>query len=589
MTNLAYVFNNKGNLEYRQDNIAGYKETAVYDDKNRLTNWNVSRNGATLQNNSLVFDPATGNIQAKSDLGNLTMNYGANGKPHALTSVSGVPDLMSSNQTIEYTDFKKVKKITDSGNILNISYGVDEQRIKTVLTKNNTSLTRYYLGDYEEEITGNSGDIRKIHYIYGGNGLAAVYVQHSSQVSDTLYYAHTDYQGSLTALSLPDGTVAQRYAYDPWGNRRNPENWTQRDTRTAFILNRGYTMHEHLDEFGLINMNGRVYDPLTAQFFSPDPYLQAPGDWLNYNRYGYCLNNPFKYDDPSGEWVHIVIGAVVGGVINVAVHWNTINSFGDGLVAFGIGAAGGALAAATGGAALASYGTAAGAGGFIGGAAAAGVAYTSGTLATSIGNAAYFGDPMPTPEQFATGLGFAMVTGGLINGTLAITRPDPGNFWSGNSVAQGRGVFSFNNTPIKQTPAPSIPKIQGPEIPMPELQAPQSPGLKPMPNNASLTEVPLDPENLGTLTLPKEGQIRVHGNSLQSQRPTWGYKLYDNDGTFLKNGITSKPIPEMRYTRTFMETHKMVPIQQFPNRMGAWQWEYQQNLIQRGPWNLNMH
>jgi RHS repeat-associated protein len=116
--------------------------------------------------------------------------------------------------------------------------------------------------------------------------LVAVRVQNAG--TDTLYYAHTDYRGSLTALSLPNGTVVERYAYDPWGKRRNPNDWTQNDTRTAFILNRGYTIHEHLPEFNLINMNGRVYDPLTATFFSPDPYLQAPGNWLNYNRVGVC-------------------------------------------------------------------------------------------------------------------------------------------------------------------------------------------------------------------------------------------------------------------------------------------------------------
>ena len=38
----------------------------------------------------------------------------------------------------------------------------------------------------------------------------------------------------------------------------------------------------------------------------------------------------------------------------------------------------------------------------------------------------------------------------------------------------------------------------------------------------------------------------VHGNSLRSMRPTWGYKLYSGDGTFLKNGITSKVVPESR-------------------------------------------
>jgi len=59
-------------------------------------------------------------------------------------------------------------------------------------------------------------------------------------------------------------------------------------------------MHEHLDAFGIINMNGRVYNPLTAQFLSPDPFVQSPDNWANYNRYGYCLNNPLIYSDPSG-------------------------------------------------------------------------------------------------------------------------------------------------------------------------------------------------------------------------------------------------------------------------------------------------
>jgi RHS repeat-associated protein len=69
-------------------------------------------------------------------------------------------------------------------------------------------------------------------------------------------------------------------------------------------------MHEHLDAFGIINMNGRVYDPLTAMFFSPDPFVQAPGNWLNYNRYGYCLNNPFKYVDPNGEVFWLIAAGI---------------------------------------------------------------------------------------------------------------------------------------------------------------------------------------------------------------------------------------------------------------------------------------
>ena len=83
--------------------------------------------------------------------------------------------------------------------------------------------------------------------------------------------------------------------------------------------------------------------------------------------------------------------------------------------------------------------------------------------------------------------------------------------------------------------------------------------------------------------------VKVHGNSLKSQRPTWGYKLYSTDGTFLKNGITSQEIPQKRYTNSYMVDKRMEPIELFPNRLAAWDWEYQQNLIQRGPLNKNMH
>jgi RHS repeat-associated protein len=132
-----------------------------------------------------------------------------------------------------------------------------------------------------------------IHYLSG-----AIFIQNNGR--DSLLYAYTDNQGSLVTLTDQNSTVIERYAYDPWGARRNPDDWTQKDNRSKFITNRGYTMHEHLDAFGIINMNGRVYDPVTAMFFSPDPFVQAPGDWVNYNRYSYCMNNPLINTDPSG-------------------------------------------------------------------------------------------------------------------------------------------------------------------------------------------------------------------------------------------------------------------------------------------------
>ena len=310
---MAYTFNNKGNLISRSDLLTGHKEDFVYDNMNRLTAWDVSKNNVSQVNNSINYNPTTGTITTKSDVG-FTFNYGEeNGKPHALTSISGKPGRIPNvAQTVTYTDFKKVKSISLGNKSLVLDYGVDEQRRKGVFKEGNVTFTRYYSGNYEEEIS-LSGKVKKIHYISGGDGLAGIYINDDGNRS--FYSAYCDYQGSLLALTDINGVVKEKYAYDPWGNRRNPASWKDADTRTKFIVDRGYTLHEHLDALGLINMNGRVYDPLLGMFLSPDPYVQAPGNWLNYNRYGYCYGNPLLYTDPSGEiawFIPLIIGAVVG-------------------------------------------------------------------------------------------------------------------------------------------------------------------------------------------------------------------------------------------------------------------------------------
>ncbi|MEI6091675.1 MAG: RHS repeat-associated core domain-containing protein [bacterium] len=60
-----------------------------------------------------------------------------------------------------------------------------------------------------------------------------------------------------------------------------------------------------LQSHNIINMNGRIYDPITAQFMQADNFIQTPEDYIGYNRYAYCRYNPFKYVDPSGEWLEI--------------------------------------------------------------------------------------------------------------------------------------------------------------------------------------------------------------------------------------------------------------------------------------------
>ena len=170
-----------------------------------------------------------------------------------------------------------------------------------------------------------------MHYIYAGDGLAAIYVKNGT--SDTMYYVHKDYLGSMDALTNDKNTVVQYMSFDECsvkhgfcearaktdveripmrsrhreGRRRNPTNWTFTSVPSNYVTDRGYTGHEHMDKFGLINMNGRVYNPVLGRFHNPDPVVTGAGGTQSWNRYSYVLNNPLKYTDPSGyvpkqEW-----------------------------------------------------------------------------------------------------------------------------------------------------------------------------------------------------------------------------------------------------------------------------------------------
>lgn len=184
-------------------------------------------------------------------------------------------------------------------------------------------------------------------------------------------------------------------------------------------------------------MNGRVYDPLTSMFLSPDPYVQAPDNWLNYNRYGYCFGNPFKYTDPNGKvfflLVPMIYGAIIGAFSNAAIMGFT-GQLGGGpgsfFKAMGVGALAGAAGAAAGG----YVGSIMKVGGFLGGAASGAAGGAAGGFVGGAGNVwangGSFGDGLSA--GFKGGL-IGGVTGGLIGGMVSGVNAvaHDGNFWDG--------------------------------------------------------------------------------------------------------------------------------------------------------------
>ena len=143
----------------------------------------------------------------------------------------------------------------------------------------------------------------------------------------------------------------EQFRYDPWGLALLEEDavldslialspW-QCAGKSIYVGGHGYTGHEHLPGFGLLNCNARLYDPALGRFLMPDPLIQDPESTQNFNRYTYCLNNPLKYTDESGEYALVddLIAGLIGGVVNWA--GNGCYFTWEGLSYFGVGFAGG--------------------------------------------------------------------------------------------------------------------------------------------------------------------------------------------------------------------------------------------------------
>ncbi len=177
-------------------------------------------------------------------------------------------------------------------------YNSSLERRKTILFQDGELIkTKYFLGSYEKEITTEGQ--KKLHYIPTPEGIVSVY-QIDENEEGSMFYLHKDHLGSITQITDEAGDLVQSVNYNAWGVRKIITDNTGTD---EFFLDRGYTGHEHLQQFKIINMNGRLYDPILARFLSPDNNVQMPDNTQNLNRYSYALNNPLKYTDPSGDFI----------------------------------------------------------------------------------------------------------------------------------------------------------------------------------------------------------------------------------------------------------------------------------------------
>jgi RHS repeat-associated protein len=225
--------------------------------------------------------------------------------PNANVEHRSGPSIPGGTQDIVYTPFDLPKQITTAQGtseekITLFEYTADEER----LIRRDPDVTRHFVTDLYQRVvnTGTATTTEERFLLYAGSRQLGEIVRKNG--SDETLYFHPDHLGSVELISNDEGETLEQ-TFDTFGA-----------LTSSAVTRSGYTGHQHEADLGLIDMRGRMYDPLGGRFLSSDPVMQAPFWSQGLNPYSYVFNDPINATDPSGfVSFNDVMAKVVGGLV----------------------------------------------------------------------------------------------------------------------------------------------------------------------------------------------------------------------------------------------------------------------------------
>jgi len=107
-----------------------------------------------------------------------------------------------------------------------------------------------------------------------------------------LRFVHQDHLSGTAVITDTNGEEVGSIKYYPFGETRTSSGTLETDKKFT---------GQRLDDTGLYYYGARYYDPAIGRFISADTLVPGPANPQAFNRYSYCLNNPLRYNDPSGH------------------------------------------------------------------------------------------------------------------------------------------------------------------------------------------------------------------------------------------------------------------------------------------------
>ena len=341
---LEYSYDALGNITKISGRTLSGSDTASYryDVQSQLTR-------ETLSDRSYVYTYDTaGNILSKKETrgGTTTTHtytYGNSQWKDLLTKYDGVTvtydaignPLKYRGMTFTWANGRELRSARKGGIDLLYTYGVDGLRTQKTVGDNEIHsygwsggrlvYERVGASAYSTMGTGStqgtqgaqkvltppaaSAYDRTLYFLYDASGSPIGFILREGSGLPQTYYYVKNLQGDVLGIIDGGGNVKAAYRYNAWGEILSA---TGELAELNPLRYRGYYYDS---ETGLYYLQSRYYDPVVGRFLNADavPMLGANGDFIGYNLFAYCGNNPVDLLDLGGyaieDALHNSIGA----------------------------------------------------------------------------------------------------------------------------------------------------------------------------------------------------------------------------------------------------------------------------------------
>jgi RHS repeat-associated protein len=210
---------------------------------------------------------------------------------------------------LTYNAADEVVGATEKSNGQAYSIYRDAQGSRVVTTYGNPSngqpWAALYTFDDLTEYKNSSSGVEERSRIRANGKLVGELVRTSDVPSRTANFYLVDNVGNVLAETAPSGVVTARARRDPYGNfmanaltphlPREPLGANQDGSGRL-----GFGDHPRENNWGLVDMQARFYNPALGRFTTADPIVGNLLDRRSHNAFAYVRNNPVSGSDPMG-------------------------------------------------------------------------------------------------------------------------------------------------------------------------------------------------------------------------------------------------------------------------------------------------